>query len=167
MGCLGVHFAITDETVARFLGADGDDDAVMELLEALEEGEMSGDPRFFQDTDKAWDAIHRCLSDGTLRSDGGAFPLNRCVLGGRWLYGRDDYIIVLITPGETKAVAGAIAPIDQAWMRRRYDALAAGEYAAYVSDQDFEYTWHWFSRLKEFFVRAAEGGFSVLFTASQ
>jgi hypothetical protein len=167
MGSLGVHFAVTQGTVDQFLAADGDDRAVMELLEALEEGDLPNDPQFSQDTDKAWDAIHRCLSDGSLRPEGGTAPLNRCVLGGRSLYDANDYIITLVTPEEVREVATALAPIDAAWMRGRYKSLEATHYRAFMNPQDFEYTWDWFAELKDFYRRAAEGGYSVLFTASQ
>jgi hypothetical protein len=66
----GVLFAITDETVASLLAADGDDE-VMQIVEALED---AWEKPFYEETDKAWDAIHRALSDGTLDLDAGAFP---------------------------------------------------------------------------------------------
>jgi hypothetical protein len=65
-GMLGVHFAITSEQERSLLAADdeGDRDAVAELLEEIEE--FWDDDALKVDTDKAWDAIHRCLTDGTL-----------------------------------------------------------------------------------------------------
>jgi hypothetical protein len=82
---LGVHFAITAEQEQALLDADGDDE-VSELLEELEEG--WDDDALKVDTDKAWDAIHRCLTDGTLHPDGGASALSHAILGGRHLHDR-------------------------------------------------------------------------------
>jgi hypothetical protein len=33
-----------------------------------------------------------------------------------------------------------------------------------MSDEDFQYTWHWFQEVLGFYDRAARGGWSVVFT---
>lgn len=69
MSCLGAHFALTMEQASRFMGLpDGDDIALREFVEEIEEGaDAEGwDDEWVQETDKAWDAIHRCLTDGKL-----------------------------------------------------------------------------------------------------
>jgi hypothetical protein len=48
---LGVHFALSTEDEARLLAAAGDDDAVIDLVEGIEEG---GTSPLHCDTDKAW-----------------------------------------------------------------------------------------------------------------
>jgi len=84
-----VHFAITSEQERLLLAADdeGDRDAVDELLEDIEE--LWDDDALKVDTDKAWDTIHRCLTDGTLEPEGGEYPLSYAILGGRHLH--DEY----------------------------------------------------------------------------
>jgi hypothetical protein len=167
MGCLGVHFAITEDQVDRLMaalgGPDGDDRV---LAIALEEIEETWDRAWLQETDKAWDAIHRCLTDGELDWHGGEYPLDRCILGGTRLYDRDDHILVLIYKDEVPDVAEDLAPIDEADLRRRYQRISAASYP-WKSDDDFDYVWHWFQLLKGFWQRAAAAGRSVLFSATQ
>lgn len=63
MGCLGVHFAITEDEVARLRSLD--EDALLEhLTEVLEETYFEEDPELLAESDKAWDAMHRALADG-------------------------------------------------------------------------------------------------------
>jgi hypothetical protein len=102
---LGVHFAITPGQERALLAADdeGHSDMVGELLEEIEE--TWHDDGLKVDTDKAWDAIHRCLTDGTLDPDGGEYPLSLAVLGGRHLH--DEYYVVYINAAQTRAATAA------------------------------------------------------------
>ncbi|WP_436528775.1 YfbM family protein [Actinoplanes sp. HUAS TT8] len=153
---LGVHFAITAEQERELTAAD----EPSELLEDLEESWDDDDLKV--DTDKAWDAIHRCLSDGTLDPDGGDYPLNRAVLGGEHL--DEESYLVLLTRAEVRDVASALQPLTREWLRERYDALD-GDYGT-TGDQDFEYTWSNFEDVRSFYDRAATAGRAVLFTAT-
>jgi hypothetical protein len=161
MACRGVHFALTDDQVKGLLAAADDEERREIVGEMEEEGWEEADA---QETDKAWDAIHRCLADGTLEPGAGSYPFNKAILGGQHLYGGDDYIIALVMPNEVKDVASALARLDRNWLRTRYLALAATDYAAFVSDDDFDYTWDWFAQLKEFYQKAASTDRAVLFT---
>ena len=163
MGCRGVHFAIDAATVTQLLEAE-DDDAVASIIEEIEE---TCDPSFDFETDKAWDALHRCLSDGTLDPTSGSFPLSHVVLGGMQLYEGEDYVVALIRAEQVPEVAAALAPIDKAWLRHRYDSLESPDYQAFHSDEDFEYTWANYRGLDEFFQTAAQAGRAVIFTVDQ
>lgn len=157
---LGVHFAVTAEQEKALLSADGDE--VGELLEDLEE--TWDDDALKVDTDKAWDAIHRCLTDGTLDPDAGEYPLSHAVAGGRHLH-EEDYV-VYVTADEVRDVAAALRPIDRAWLRARFDAIDDPDYGGAGDDVDFEYTWSNFEDLRAFYDRAAAAGRAVLFTAT-
>lgn len=159
----GVHFALTRADEDRVLTA-ADDEALMEVVEDIEERWERG---FVAETDKAWDAIHRCLTGGALAFDGGTYPLNRAVLGGRQLYDGDDYIVCYVPADEVRDVAAALEPLGEAWLRSRYFALDPGDYGAEHSDEDFEYTWDNFIGMRDFFVEAAGRGRAVLFTVDQ
>jgi len=67
MSCLGVLFALTEADAQRLLAA-GDNDAFMTIIEEIEE--KWDEASLFQ-TDRAWDALHRSLSNGTLFRDEG------------------------------------------------------------------------------------------------
>jgi hypothetical protein len=102
MGSRGVLFAIDDERANRPQEARGDDDSVMAVIEEIEE---TWDGSNLAETDKAWDAIHRALTDGALEWDNGSYPLNHAILGGLGLMEGDDYIAILKTPDQVRDVA--------------------------------------------------------------
>ena len=111
--------------------------------------------------------MHRTLSDGELTWDGGEYPLNHVVLGGELLYTESDFIMVLKTPQQVRDVAAALPAVSESEFRRRYDAIDTDSYASPLSDEDFGYTWDWFQGVRKFWLRAAEEGRYVLFTADQ
>lgn len=163
MGSRGVLFAIDDTTTKRLLAARSDG-ALMKIVEAIEE---EWDDEFLTETDKAWDAMHRALSDGTLTPTGGSFPLNRALLGGKHLHRGDEYIVALVTRDEVPAVARALASIDDAAMRRRYQELVPRDYAPEYGDDDREYTVETFRDVVDLYARAARAGRAVIFTVDQ
>lgn len=163
MGCRGVLFAIKDETAEQLLAARSDD-AVMEIVEAIEE---EWDEKFLEETDKAWDAMHRALSDGSLDPSGGSFPLNRAILGGKHLHQGDDYIVCLVSKDEVPAVAHALGTIGDDGMRQRYQELVPRDYAAEYGDDDREYTVDYFRGVADLYARAAKAGRAVIFTVDQ
>ena len=162
MGVRAVHFALTAEESSRLMDTPHmTDDMVMAFVEEIE---GRWDKEWLQETDKAWDAIHRCLTDGKLEYDD--TPLHMCVLAHDNLLDDDDgYTVCHADADEVKQVAAAIAGIDAAEMRQRYDAIDPKEYGFPLTDDDFEYTWHWFVELREFFNRAAAHDRPVMFTA--
>jgi hypothetical protein len=72
-----------DQDETRALRQATSNEQVQAVIADIEE---RWDERFLGETDKAWDAIHHCLTDGTLAWGNGMFPLNRCILGGEQLY---------------------------------------------------------------------------------
>ncbi|MBV8879257.1 MAG: DUF1877 family protein, partial [Planctomycetaceae bacterium] len=132
MAGLGVHFALTDEESQRLLAADGNQ-GVLAVVEQLEDG--AGERAF--DSERAWDALHRCLSNGTIYYDEGDYPLNRAVLGGKHLYDGDDFVAAYVSPDEVKDVAAALAPISEQDLRKRYDAIDPDDYDGEHGEADF------------------------------
>jgi Domain of unknown function (DUF1877) len=93
-----------------------------------------------QETDKAWDAIHRCLTDGTLVE--GDTPGHLCVLGATdyfWVVlddGQVDWIVNLLDPGEVRETAAAIR-VGSAFSQRRDDAVKSGRCPARNEDSRY------------------------------
>jgi hypothetical protein len=164
MACRGVYFAITEADAERLLTAPNDDEVLQIVQDEIEE---RWDQDWLYETDKAWDAIHRCLTDGTLDLDAGSYPLKLAVLGGCQLHGGDGYIISLAKPGEVRDVARELAKIDRHSMRTRYDSLDPSLYDGPKTEEDWEYTWDYFSGLAPFFQKASEAGRFVLFSVDQ
>ncbi|MEM9419483.1 MAG: YfbM family protein [Planctomycetota bacterium] len=164
MACLGVHFALTDKEEAQLLDAVGNDDAVIKVIQ--EEIEDRWDEDWLQETDKAWDAIHRCLTDGTLNVIPKS-PLHQCILGGRPLYSGDAYIISYLTAEEVQGIATAITRFGNSEIRDRYFKINESDYGIPLSQEDLDYTWGWFEPLKDFFAKAARANRAVVFTVDQ
>lgn len=160
MAGLGMHFAISEDVVSRLLGAD-DDAAVIAIVAQIEE---DSEPGFAFGTDKAWDALHRCLTNGTLDVRAGSFPLSHVVLGGVQLCEDSDYLVSLVRADQVSTVADALDPVDESWLRRRYDALAFPEYEHVRGDEDFAYTWANVHDIAAFYQSAAQDGRAVIFT---
>jgi hypothetical protein len=64
LSCLGVHFALDAADQQRILGAASDDALLVVIQEDIEQ--RLGNDEFSFQTDEAWDAIHRCLTNGKL-----------------------------------------------------------------------------------------------------
>lgn len=164
MGCRGVHFALTQEQDENLTGMIGNDEAISDYI--MEEIEEQWDEAWLCETDKAWDAIHRCLTDGGLDIEP-LSPLHMAILGGRHLYSEDDYIVSYVDKADVPAVASQLNGITASWMKEKYFALNPDDYGMDPSEDDWEYTWSWFSELVKFYTKAAEDGRSVVFTADQ
>jgi len=161
---LGVHFALTPVQEKRLLARVGDDDKVIELVQTIEEGEGFLELPDACQTDKAWDAIHRCLADGQLTYDGGEFPLRAVILGGRQLVEDADYTVAYVPASDVPQIATALAGLDEEWLRARYDQLAGTDYDGPMNDDDFDYTWTSLQDVTEFYATAADRGRAVIFT---
>jgi hypothetical protein len=164
MACRGVHFALSNEQLTKLLDARGDE-ALLDVLEV--EIEEQWDEEWSYETDKAWDAIHRCLTNGEIGFDNGEYPLDHCILGGRQLHSGEDYIVSLKAPQQVSDIGAALQPISRGELRRRYFSMSAPDYSSGISEEDFEYTWDWFNGLGEFFAKAASAGRHVIFTVDQ
>jgi hypothetical protein len=159
----GVHFAITEAETVKLQEADGKE----ELRIIIQEGiEKTWDKHYLFETNKAWEALARCLSDGTLNIRRGEPPLNKCFTGGHFLVSpRGNYYVVLLMPAEVQDVARALASVTKEWLRERYFGLEFPDYEK--SEEDWEHTWSSFQGLPEFFANAAKDGRHVIFTVDQ
>lgn len=167
MGCLGVHYGLTDAEVAKLRSYEYDSERLDYLYEDLEENFWSDHPEFVAETDKAWDGIHRALTDGHLDYGQGVYPLSHVIMGGERLYFSDDHIMVLKSRKEVQDAADALRAVTKDTFRAGYFRIDTEECGYRIDEEDFDYTWHWFEKLREFWVRAADGGRFVLFSASQ
>lgn len=163
MGCRGVHFGIDGETATRLLQA-GHEELVQIVQEDIEE---AWDEEWLCETDKAWDAIHRCLTDGRLEWDNGEYPLNRVILGGKRLTSEEDYMVCLVPADQIPDVANALQGISHDEFRKSYFDIPQAEYDAELCEEDCEYTLDNLKDLVAFFTKCAEHGRSVIFTVDQ
>jgi Domain of unknown function (DUF1877) len=164
MACRGLFIAITDEELEELQTIEDEDERV-EFTTAVLEERYFGTPNACE-TDKAWDAMHRCFNDTAQVFDASA-PLNVTVLGGQPLSAGPNYIIVAKTPLQVRAVAEALDGIDQSEFRARYSRIDQDQYEHPLSDEDFEYTWQWFEDVRRFYQHVATTGRPVLFAVDQ
>lgn len=167
MSCLGVHFALTEDQVKQLAGIESDSDRLAFLQEEIEERVFDELPELAGESDKAWDAIHRCMTDGKLAYDNGEFPLSHVVLGGKPLYFQSDYIMTLKNPQEVAKIMDALGDVTEHWLRERYFNIPEEDYGVLLSEEDFQYTWEWLANIKDLYAKAAEKGYYVLFSADQ
>ena len=167
MAFLGVHFALTDEEVDYLRSLDDERKRLDHLQEVIEEEYLAEHKEYAAESDKAWDAMHRALSDGKLTWDGGSYPLNYVVLGGELLYTNPDYIMSLKTPTQVKEISESLKSIAPDDFRNRYFAIDAESYGFPLTEDDLEYTWEWFQNVRDLYFRAAIELRYILFTADQ
>ena len=180
MACLGVHFALTDDERQALESLEGDEARIEHLIEVIEE---TCDEEFYLDTDKAWDAIHRCLvkwppntpwfypvNNGeawAMPEDHGEYPLKLAVLGGKRMISDEHlYFMRLIEPRSVPDIAEALEPFDKDELHRLYFKHVEGAWPDFGED-DFEYTWPYFEDMRAFFRRMAGTGRAILFAADQ
>lgn len=152
----GVLFALEDEDLAR-LGEAGSDDAVLAIVSELEERWENA-----CELDRAWDAIHRALTDGRLSLDNGKPPLSRTILGGTVLVSSESAIVSVKGPDDVVAIAKALVPWDASRFRAAYQRIDRSDYGD-LDDEDLTYTLAWFERLAPFFASAARDERAVVF----
>ena len=167
MSCLGVHFALSEPEAAHLRSLADEDTRLEHVHEVIEEKYFGDEPELKAESDKAWDAMHRALTDGRLAYDAGEYPLGHAVLAGELLYTRPDYIVSLKTPRQVRDVAVALAPITEQDFRERYFMIDVISYGLPLSEEDFGYTWDRFQAVRDLYARAAEQGRYMLFTVDQ
>jgi hypothetical protein len=159
MACRGSYTAFEPELLTHLLAAGSDEDVVDVACEI----ERATSAEWRHETDKSWDALHRCLGDGTLVPSVQFLPLSAAVLGGEQLTRGSRWVISLVRPERVRTVADALGEVTREWLRRRYDAIDPKVYEGTMGDEDFEYTWCYFGAIPDLFDRSAHAGRAVMF----
>lgn len=165
MSCLGVLFALSAADISALRSLESDDERLGHVQESIEQREFGGP--WCAETDKAWDAIHRCFAGGTLDPEGGTYPLNHVILGGESLYSGDDYIMSWKSSQQVRDIAAAISSVTEQDLRARYRTIDPDDYGMPLDSDDEGYIWDWFTGLIDLYTRAAVEGRGVLFTVDQ
>ena len=123
------------------------------------------------DLDKAWDAIHRALTNGKLEYGGKNPPGCWVILGGEVLRGdregEEDYIVTCKNPHQAKRIYQFLQELTEEAFCKLYFAIDPEEYGFELSEEDFEYTWYYLSDSIPFWKSAAEKELWVLFDVDQ
>lgn len=154
----GVLFAIDDEELASLGDADNDDD-VRSLVDAIE-------TRWEQacELDKAWEGIHRALTGGRMDRVAKAPMVPGAILGGTVLVEREDTLIIVKPADEVQQISASLSSWDRGRFRSGYFRIDAAEYGD-LEEEDFEYCYAWFERMRAFFAEAAQEERAIVFSA--
>jgi hypothetical protein len=163
MACRGYFLALDEPLIAQLLAQDGNDE---QLIEVIQELDMTSAPDECG-VDKAWDGIHRCLTEGKLGSEDGTYPLNAVILGGLPLHQGDGYIVSYNTPAEVREVAAALTDLDLGPFIARYWTLDADEYGVLIDQEGLTYLTYYLKEITAFYQRAAQAGWASVFVADQ
>ncbi|PIE54227.1 MAG: hypothetical protein CSA35_06690 [Dethiosulfovibrio peptidovorans] len=170
MSCRGMHFSLRNEDVERLMAAKND----REVLDFVQKDiEARWDEENLVASDKAWDAIHRCLTDGTLKCKNNDTK-EKMILGGKQLYKGNDYIISFKDTDEVREVFKAIKGIEKDWfsskfynLKKKFFWFSWSQYDGPLDENDFEYTWSYFLELRGFFKKVSEHNQTVIFIVDQ
>jgi hypothetical protein len=88
-------------------------------------------------------------------------------LGGEQLYTGENYIVSLLTPSQVKEVSVALRTVTQDWFHEQYRKIDQEAYGLTLGEEDFDYSWDYFSRIRNFYVKAANEDRWTIFTVDQ
>lgn len=165
MACLGVLFSLDEKIVKKLKSFKTDEKRLEYLQEDIEEVYFEQYPDKIAELDKAWDSIHRCLTDGKLEWENGDYPLNHIILGGELIYHEEDYIMSLKNPNQVQDIADNIDLVTEEILRIGYNKIDSQDYGFELTVEDFQYTVDWFRDSINFWKQAAKDKRYVLFTA--
>jgi hypothetical protein len=163
MAARGVFFILSEQQAQALLTAN-DDEQVRQIVGVIED---RWDLDNLVECDKAWDAMHRLLTDGELDCGNGRYPWNQVVLGPKQLHEADDYFVSFVSPEQVRDVASALQGITQEWFAERYRSVVPSDYALEHGNDDLEYTWAWFQGVRDLYAKAAARQRAVVFTVDQ
>lgn len=117
--CRGIYFSLDQADVQLLLDAPND----REVLRIIQEDiEARWDEENLLLLDKSWDAIHRCLTDGTLTCKQKNIK-EKVIIGGRQLYKGSAYIISLKTSSEVQEIVESLQKINKQWFSEKFYGL--------------------------------------------
>lgn len=180
MGCLAVLFALNEQDVEKLRSVDRKDRADYMHAE-IEELFFDSFPEYMCELDKAWDAMHRMLTDGNLNFENRFPPFSNVIFGGELLYGvmrdnsgkiiipegEEDEYMILKTPKQAAEIAQALPHKTKDACRNCYYTIDAEDYGQEPDEEDFEYTWEYLQDSLDFWKKAAAEQRYVLFTVDR
>lgn len=161
----GYLIALSRDNAKRVF-AQGDDAGLISLLDELKKSPELKKKGHVLDMAKAWDAIHRLLTEGTLEPNGGDFPLNTAILGGKPIHKGTDFAAVVVRPDMTPFVAEALAEVTQEDFQKKFGDLPGHGYNQGTTSKDFDEVWRVTRLLKDFYEFCAAERLAVLFVGT-
>ena len=160
----GTYLILQREDSKRLQTLD-QDEAVRAAVCELKRSKTYRDAGLVLECGDCWNAIHRCLSDGTLDPDVGEFPLNNLVLGGKRLFKGSGFYAVLVRPDIVPFVAESARDVKRSELRELYFNWTASVRSG-TERKEFDRVWSLFRQIQQLFDDASADRAAVLFTAA-
>jgi hypothetical protein len=154
---IGILISLDEKNQDKLSDAQSDVDVVNALLEIEEQANDSDQFSL----DKAWNIIHRSLTDGLLEYDNGEYPLNMCIMDGFQLHEGDETIISVVPQKKVSDVADALQHITYEKFKEGFSKINKSDFP--VTDDDIKYGWDIFQGLPDFWKNAALKHHAVVF----
>lgn len=166
MSNAGIFFALTALELAS-MQESVSQGTYREWVDAAYTQRSEHAPSRMLNVDAAWDAIHRCLGDGSLNEDPTDYPLRAVILGGKPVGHDEGLIMRLNEPTVVQHLSDQLRGLDERAFRSCYFSIDADSYLMTPNEGDFQYTWTYFQQVQSFYHEAAERGDDILFVAYQ
>ncbi|MGI6699208.1 MAG: YfbM family protein [Christensenellales bacterium] len=162
MSMIGNFLSVDESSLQALISGETD---VFELERAALSGESEHQ---FIDVDKCWQAIHFLLCQKAYEGEtpmGYVVPLrdiNACAI-------ETNYGAFFLHPEQVREASGYLQTLTEEKIKAMYDYQAMLDAAIYPllpgeeDDDFFDYVYGYFSPLKDFYLNAAQKGYSVLF----
>lgn len=155
-----VYFSLTNEQAEELSHADKAE-LILDIVKRIEE---DWDQNWLFEIDKAWDALHRVLTEGGLIFGGGEYPLNQVVLGSIQLLQSDVGLVSVIEANTASEIHQSLSKISESEFRSRYYRIDKDDYDGEISEDDLAYTLSSFHGLPQFFKKSADAGRDIILT---
>jgi hypothetical protein len=162
----GAHIILTRDD-AKKVFANSDDAGIKNIVTELRNSKRHREAKLVLETGTAWNAIHRCLTEGTLDPTAGEFPLNHAILGGRRLHRNPEFEAIMVRPDITPHVAEALHHMKREEVHSRYQKIDPADYGQPLSITDFDRVWNALQQVRQLFEDAANERCAVLFTVER
>ena len=153
----GILISLDERNQDKLSNAQSDIDVVNALLEIEEQ---ASDSDVFS-LDKAWNIIHRSLTDGLLEYDNGDYPLNMCIMDGYQLYEGDETVISVVPQEKVADIADALQHISYEKFKEGFLKIDTSDFP--IAANDLEYSWSIFQGLPAFWKNAALKNHAIVF----
>jgi hypothetical protein len=162
----GAHIVLTREDAKTVFSA-ADDEAVRKTVTALRNSKKHRDAKLVLETGTSWDAIHRCLTEGTLDPEAGEFPLNHTILGGKRIHKAGDFEAIMVRPDIVPYIAEQLHHVKRDVIHSAYQKIDPADYGQPLTITDFDKIWNSLQQIRQLYEDAATERCAVLFTVDR
>lgn len=162
----GAYVVLTRNDAKDLFAMEGDE-AVRGFIEKLRNSPKHREADLVLECGKAWDPIHRVLTDGTLSRESDDFPNDHCVLGGRRLHEGADFEVIMVRPDIVILVAESLHKMKRAEFSEKYLALDPEQYGHVPTETEGDAVWAMFKLIRQLFEDASGDHAAVVFTVKR